>query len=77
MFVDILNRTLDTESAKLLGNLRDERLPAKIETSNIQKYVPVFLLVVLEYYHLLPRILISLLVVANISLLITGQDLFF
>ncbi|XP_072379032.1 NACHT and WD repeat domain-containing protein 2 isoform X1 [Diabrotica undecimpunctata] len=38
LFVDIINRSLDTESAKLLGNLRDERLPNKIETSNIQKY---------------------------------------
>lgn len=38
LFVDILNRSLDTESSKLLGNLRDERLPNKIETSNMQKY---------------------------------------
>lgn len=37
LFVDIINRSLDTESVKLLANLRDERLPAKIETSNIQK----------------------------------------
>nr|CAI5835187.1 unnamed protein product [Callosobruchus analis] len=38
LFVDIINRSLDTESAKLLGNLRDERLPGKIESSNLQKY---------------------------------------
>lgn len=38
LFVDIINRSLDVESTKLLANLRDERLPAKIETSNIQKY---------------------------------------
>ncbi|KAJ8916564.1 hypothetical protein NQ315_000208 [Exocentrus adspersus] len=38
LFVDIINRSLDTESTKLLANLRDERLPAKIESSNIQKY---------------------------------------
>ncbi|XP_053968962.1 NACHT and WD repeat domain-containing protein 2 [Anastrepha ludens] len=38
LFVDIINRSLDTESAKLLGDLRDVRLPNKIETSNMQKY---------------------------------------
>ncbi|KAJ9592434.1 hypothetical protein L9F63_015850, partial [Diploptera punctata] len=38
LFVDILNRSLDTESSKLLANLRDERLPAKIETTNMQRY---------------------------------------
>lgn len=38
LFVDVINRSLDTESSKLLGNLRDERLPDKIETSNMQKY---------------------------------------
>lgn len=38
LFVDIINRSLDVESTKLLANLRDERLPDKIETSNIQKY---------------------------------------
>lgn len=38
LFVDIINRSLDTESSKLLANLRDERLPNKIETSNMQKY---------------------------------------
>lgn len=39
LFVDIINRSLDTEAAKLLANLRDERLPNKIETTNIQKYL--------------------------------------
>ncbi|XP_059619516.1 NACHT and WD repeat domain-containing protein 2 [Phlebotomus argentipes] len=38
LFVDIINRSLDTEACKLLANLRDERLPNKIETTNIQKY---------------------------------------
>ncbi|CAD6995895.1 unnamed protein product [Ceratitis capitata] len=38
LFVDIINRSLDTESAKLLGDLRDVRLPNKIESSNMQKY---------------------------------------
>lgn len=36
-FVDILNRSLDTEASKLLADLRDVRLPEKIETTNIQK----------------------------------------
>lgn len=39
LFVDVINRSLDTESAKLLSNLRDERLPNKIETTNMQKWV--------------------------------------
>lgn len=38
LFVDIINRNLDVESTKLLANLRDERLPDKIEPSNLQKY---------------------------------------
>lgn len=38
LFVDIIQRSLDTESAKLLGDLRDKRLPDKIEVSNLQKY---------------------------------------
>lgn len=38
LFIDILNRSLDTEACKLLANLRDERLPDKIESTNIQKY---------------------------------------
>lgn len=37
-FVDILNRSLDTEAAKLMGDLRDVRLSAKVEESNFQKY---------------------------------------
>lgn len=37
LFVDIINRSLDAEATKLLTNLRDERLPDKIETNNIQK----------------------------------------
>lgn len=38
LFVDVINRSLDMESSKLLGNLRDERLPNKIESTNMQKY---------------------------------------
>jgi hypothetical protein len=38
LFVDILNRSLDTEACKLLANLRDERMPAKIETTNLQRW---------------------------------------
>lgn len=38
-FVDILNRSLDAEASKLLADLRDVRLPNKIETTNIQKSV--------------------------------------
>ncbi|BES94311.1 NAHypothetical proteinT domain [Nesidiocoris tenuis] len=38
LFLDIINRSLDTEAAKLLANLRDERLTDKVETSNFQKY---------------------------------------
>lgn len=37
LFVDIINRSLDMESAKLLADLRDVRLPNKIETTNFQK----------------------------------------
>ncbi|KAF9823507.1 hypothetical protein SFRURICE_011360 [Spodoptera frugiperda] len=37
-FVDIINRSLDAEASKLLADLRDVRLPNKIETTNIQKY---------------------------------------
>ncbi|CAG0888380.1 unnamed protein product [Darwinula stevensoni] len=37
-FVDIVNRNIDTESSKLLANLRDERLPAKLESTNLQRY---------------------------------------
>lgn len=38
LFVDIINRSMDAEATKLLANLRDERLPDKIETTNMQKY---------------------------------------
>ncbi|XP_014255655.1 NACHT and WD repeat domain-containing protein 2 isoform X2 [Cimex lectularius] len=38
LFLDIINRSLDTEASRLLANLRDERLTDKIETSNYQKY---------------------------------------
>ncbi|KRT79411.1 hypothetical protein AMK59_8471 [Oryctes borbonicus] len=38
LFVDIINRSIDAEATKLLANLRDERLPDKIETTNMQKY---------------------------------------
>ena len=41
-FLDIINRGLDTEAARLLGNLRDERIPNKIESSNLQKYEDLF-----------------------------------
>jgi NACHT domain- and WD repeat-containing protein len=37
-YVDVLNRSVDSEACKLLANLRDERLPNKIESSNMQKY---------------------------------------
>ncbi|XP_076047272.1 NACHT and WD repeat domain-containing protein 2 [Oratosquilla oratoria] len=37
-FIDIVNRQIDTEAVKLLSNLRDERLPAKIEASNMHRY---------------------------------------
>lgn len=37
-YVDILNRSLDTEACKLLSDLRDVRLQAKIEESNFQRY---------------------------------------
>lgn len=36
-FLDIINRSIDTEASRLLGNLRDERLVQKIETTNYQK----------------------------------------
>ena len=38
LFIDIANRAVDTEAVKLLANLRDERLPAKIEISNLQRF---------------------------------------
>lgn len=39
LFLDIINRSLDSEASRLLANLRDERLTDKIEQSNYQKYV--------------------------------------
>ena len=33
-FIDIVNRQVDQEAVKLLSNLRDERLPRRIEASN-------------------------------------------
>ncbi|XP_050546334.1 NACHT and WD repeat domain-containing protein 2 isoform X3 [Daktulosphaira vitifoliae] len=37
-FLDIVNRSIDTEASRLLTDLRDERLVQKIETTNYQKY---------------------------------------
>lgn len=36
-FIDTLGRTVDIEAQKLLTDLRDVRLPAKIEASNCAK----------------------------------------
>lgn len=36
-YIDIVNRSVDAEAARLLSSLRDERLPAKIESTNSQK----------------------------------------
>lgn len=38
LYVDILNRSLDTEACKLLADLRDVRVPNRCEVSNLQKY---------------------------------------
>ncbi|XP_043496559.1 NACHT and WD repeat domain-containing protein 2 [Polistes fuscatus] len=38
LFIDIANRSLDNEACRLLANLRDERLPDKIESTNLQRY---------------------------------------
>ncbi|CAB3365460.1 Hypothetical predicted protein [Cloeon dipterum] len=38
LFIDILNRSLDTEACKLMADLRDVRLPNKIEATNLQRY---------------------------------------
>ncbi|XP_046423821.1 NACHT and WD repeat domain-containing protein 2 [Neodiprion fabricii] len=38
LFLDILNRSLDNEASRLLADLRDERLPNKIESVNLQRY---------------------------------------
>lgn len=40
LFIDIANRSLDNEASKLLADLRDERLPNKIESTNLQRYSP-------------------------------------
>lgn len=37
LFVDIANRSLDNEASRLLADLRDERLPNKIESGNMQR----------------------------------------
>ncbi|KAL7638639.1 UNVERIFIED_CONTAM: hypothetical protein RMT77_011211 [Armadillidium vulgare] len=37
-FIDIINRQIDTEAMKLLSNLRDERLAARIDPSNYHTY---------------------------------------
>lgn len=37
LFLDILNRSLDNEASRLLADLRDERLPNKIESVNLQR----------------------------------------
>lgn len=37
LFIDIANRAVDAEAVRLLANLRDERLPAKIEPTNLQR----------------------------------------
>lgn len=39
LFIDIANRSLDNEACRLLANLRDERLPDKIESTNLQRYL--------------------------------------
>ncbi|XP_015602008.1 NACHT and WD repeat domain-containing protein 2 isoform X2 [Cephus cinctus] len=38
LFLDIVNRSLDNEASRLLADLRDERLPNKIESANLQRY---------------------------------------
>lgn len=37
LFVDIMNKVLDQEAADLLADLRDNRLPNKIESVNLQR----------------------------------------
>ncbi|XP_047484728.1 uncharacterized protein LOC125036301 [Penaeus chinensis] len=37
-FIDIVNRQIDGEAMKLLSDLRDVRLPARIEASNYHRY---------------------------------------
>ncbi|XP_014210635.1 NACHT and WD repeat domain-containing protein 2 [Copidosoma floridanum] len=38
LYLDIINRSLDSEASKLLADLRDVRVPNKIESTNLQKY---------------------------------------
>ena len=38
LYIDIANRVVDAEAVRLLANLRDERMPAKIEASNLTRY---------------------------------------
>ena len=38
LYIDIANRAVDTEAVRLLANLRDERMPNKIEATNLQRY---------------------------------------
>lgn len=38
LYLDIANRSLDNEASKLLADLRDERVPNKIESTNLQRY---------------------------------------
>ena len=37
-FIDIVNRQIDTEAMKLLSDLRDVRLPNRIESTNYHRY---------------------------------------
>ena len=37
LYLDIANRSLDNEAARLLADLRDNRVPNKIESQNLQK----------------------------------------
>lgn len=50
-FLDIVNRSIDTEASRLLGNLRDERLVQKIETTNYQKYTILPLVALINSIH--------------------------
>lgn len=37
LFLDIANRSLDNEASRLLADLRDVRMPNKIESANLQR----------------------------------------
>lgn len=37
-FVDLVNGQIDAEATKLLANLRDERVPGKLESTNIARF---------------------------------------